>query len=247
MPSGDSPRLARRRSRSADDRCASGRAAGRRSSSGIAHASFSLVRRQEVERVDAHRAGVVDAVSRAGLPARTTHCAPASRSAATSVGAPLGVGRVGAGQADHRLRRRSAASTSSTSRSAPATSTAMPPAANRLVANVARAVCAATVPIVARKTGAVGGLVAQRLERRAVAAHGVAALGVRRPLGQRLGEVRELAEPGERALAGGDLRGRARRDRGDPRRSVVERLERSTGRPRSGRSSLPARRRRGRR
>ena len=35
--------------------------------------------------------------------------------------------------------------------------TAMPPAANRLVANVARAVCAATEPRVARNTGVAAG------------------------------------------------------------------------------------------
>ncbi len=38
-----------------------------------------------------------------------------------------------------------------------AVATAIPPAANRLVANVARAVCAATEPRVARNTGVVAG------------------------------------------------------------------------------------------
>ena len=66
--------------------------------------------------------------------------------------------------------RRTPRARSSTPSVGPATSTATPPAANRLVAKVARAVCAATVPMVARKTGRGGGLVAQRLERRAVAA-----------------------------------------------------------------------------
>ena len=98
---------------------------------------------------------------------------------------------------------------------------------------------AATVPSVARKTWCGGRLVAQRLEAGAVAAD-------RRPgrrrlaLGQRLAEVRELGEPGDRPLARGDL-GLAlarpsRRSRSSEVGAVVEPAE-----------DLPRRRGRGRR
>ena len=51
----------------------------------------------------------------------------------------------------------------------------------------------------------VGRLVAERLEGLAVGPHGQCALGVRLPLGQRLVQVRELGEPGQRAGPVGDL------------------------------------------
>ena len=119
----------------------------------------------------------------------------------------------------------------------PATSTKTPPAAKRFVANVARAVCSATVPIVARNTGS-RGLVAERLERRAVAAH-LPGLAGRRPAGQLLAEVGELGQPGDRPLAGGDL-GVALPD--GSRRSP----HRGRPPPRAGRTA-PRRRPRGRR
>ncbi len=73
-----------------------------------------------------------------GLPASTTRAAPASRSAATRSAPPLGVGRVGAGQADDRLAGVRREHVVGPRRSRPATSTATPPAASRLVAKVAR-------------------------------------------------------------------------------------------------------------
>ena len=160
-------------------------------------------------------------------------------------GAPLGVRRVGAGQADDLLRRRRQPARPRRRRWDRPTSTATPPAANRLVANVARAVCAATVPMRGQEDRRGGRLVAQRLEGGAVAADvlGRSRSGARS--GSVLAEVRELADPGQRLPAegdllvagGGDLVDAARRGR---RRRPVPR------RPRSG-GARPSRRRRGRR
>ncbi len=90
------------------------------------------------------------------MPARITQRAPASRSAVIAAGPHSAY--VGSLPARQTTGWPSYAATSSSAFAVgPATSTAMPPAASRLDANVARAVWAATLPIVARKTGAVAG------------------------------------------------------------------------------------------
>ena len=120
---------------------------------GDAHASASLVRCRKARASTpiAHESSAH--VARLARPRRPV-AAPASRRAAAVSAPRLGVRRVGAGEADDRLAvvRRS----SRRVRSDPGV-TATPPAANRLVANVARAVCAATEPSVARKTGVAAG------------------------------------------------------------------------------------------
>ena len=203
-----------------------------------AHASSSLVRVRNAEGVDAHRAGVVDLVDRARL-AGQDHArgAPASRSAAASVGAPLGVRRVGAGQADDRLpvvrrhhgrrrrrsgrrrRRRCRRRRTGCWRRWPGRCARRPGPSWR-----GRPCAAAGSSRSASKARRSGG--PARRSRRAA------------PLGQLLGEVRELAEAGERALRGGDLGASRRlvdRSRGDRPRV------RGRRRPRSGRTR-PSRR-----
>ena len=144
--------------------------------------------------------------------------------------------------------RRSAASTSSTSSVGPATSTAMPPAASRLVANVARAVCAATVPIVARKTG-VGGAArraAPRTPRRSGGRRASRRVRARARAASRRGSGTRVSPVSGRRAAWRPGR-RARRRRVDPRCSdAVERGIDAAGRLDAGRTP-PRRRRRGRR
>ena len=192
---------------------------------------------EERQRVDAHRARVVGA-SRAGLPATITHGAPASRSAAAAA-APHSAYAASVPARQTTGWPSYAATRSLDVSVGPATSTATPPAASRLEANVARAVCAATVPIVARKTGSAGGLVAQRLEGGAVAAH----------VRSRAGPARARAAP--RRGSGTRSRRSAAAPGGDLRvalgaRSPRPAASRSSPLARAGRTA-PRRRRRGRR
>jgi hypothetical protein len=144
-----------------------------------AHASFSLVR---VRKSSASTPIAQESSTQSlGLPATITHRAPGLAQRATGLGTPLGVRRVGAGQADDRLPPY-AATRSSTPAVGPATSTAMPPAASRLVANVRPGGVGGDRPSVARKTGR------RRARRAAPRSRAVAAdlvpSGVGPPLGQ---------------------------------------------------------------
>ena len=127
----------------------------RRSSAGCSSAELLSHPAEEAERIDPHRARVVDVGRRSAPPA----CPPARRTTLLPRAAPRR-GRRPTRRTPRRCRRGRRRAVLRRPRSprrrqsvAPAASTATPPAANRLVAKVARAVCAAIGPIVARKTG----------------------------------------------------------------------------------------------
>ena len=156
-PPGSCQRLGRDRVQSADH-------AGLRPTSGSPAKLFGTLMPaspssgvRNVQRVDAHRAGVVDVESRSacrrGSP--TGHRPRAAPLTASAPHSSYAASR--AGQADDRLPVVRRDQVVGGRRSGRPTSTATPPAASRLAANVARAVCAATVPMVARKTGAAAG------------------------------------------------------------------------------------------
>ena len=124
----------------------------------------------------------------------------------------------------------------------------MPPAANRLVAKVARAVCAAIVPIVARKTVVSAGSSRSASNGCAVGADRQRSFGIRLPLGQRLVQVGELGEAGQRTSPRGDLAVALGDDLVDPRTqgAVLERVHDTAGGLDPAELG-PRRRRRGRR
>ena len=220
-------------------------AAARRSSSGR---SCQLLPRpgQEVERVDTHRAGVVDA---RGRPA----CRPGSPTAPRPrAGRPPGRRPTRRTSGRCRPGRRPAGRRTPP---APASTPSVAPASVDGDAAGGEQVGGERRPGGVRGDGAHGGEEDRRRpparraaprSRRRTGGPGV--VRVRLPLGQRLAEVRELADAGERPLAAGDLGVAARDDLVDPGRAASRRRGRPRRRrpPRSGRAR-PSRRRPGRR
>ena len=221
----------------------------RRSSSECSSAELLSDPGEERQRVDAHGARVVDA-AHGPLPRlarrarRTTRLPHAARRPGRH---PTRRTPRRCRRGTRRAARRRPPCTASTPSVAPAASTATPPAANRLVAKVARAVCAATGAH-RREEDRPGAPASSRmrLEGDAVALD-TAAPGHGCALGQRLAEVRELARC---RSAGGDRSAMPSRRRAATSltRSFTPTAasRRSRRRPRSGRAP-PTRRRRGRR
>ena len=135
---------------------------------------------------------------RRACPATTRGAAPASRRAVDRVGAPLGVRRVGAGEADDRLavvRRQQGLDAVGRARDVDRDAAGGEQVGGERRAGGVRATRAEG----GQEDRLRGRLVAQRLEAGAVARAPRSATG-RPALGERLGEVRELGEPGDRPL-----------------------------------------------
>ena len=127
---------------------------------------------QEGERVDADRAGVVglDAVA-PGLAGQDRPTAPRPRGGPRPVARPTRRTPCRGRRGRPPAGRRSARGPPRRRRAVPSLTTSMPPAANRLVAKVARAVCGGDRAHRGQEDLAGGGLVAQLLERLAVGPH----------------------------------------------------------------------------